>query len=113
MALEKEVYMEGFVWIAILILVICIVQSKKPYNEERLERQQEQQYLASRNMICPHCQTKGSVTTRQVKKKVGVSGGKATAGILTCGLSLFAVGLSRKAQITEATCSNCSSIWFY
>ena len=63
--------------------------------------------------ICPHCQTKGSVTTKQIKKKVGVSGGKATAGILTCGLSLFAVGLSRKDVITEAECSNCNSIWHY
>jgi hypothetical protein len=106
--------MEGAVaWIVIIILVVCIAKAKKPYNPEGLERQQEQQYLASRNMICPHCQTKGSVTTQQIKKKVGVSGGKATAGILTCGLSLFAVGLSRKDSVTEATCSNCSSTWCY
>ena len=105
--------MEGLVWIGILILIICIIRSKQPYNPEELERQQKQQQLASTNMICPHCQTKGSVTTQQIKKKVGVSGGKATAGILTCGLSLFAVGLSRKAQITEATCSNCGQVWYY
>ena len=107
--------MEGLVWIGILVLVICIVRSKgdEKYNPELFQKQQEQQQLASINMICPHCQTKGSVITKQIKKKVGVSGGKATAGILTCGLSLFAVGLSRKDIITEAECSNCNSIWHY
>jgi hypothetical protein len=105
--------MEGLAWIGIVILIICIVRSNRPYNPEGLARQQEQQQQGQLNMICPHCQTKGTVTTRQVKKKVGVSGGKATAGILTCGLSLFAVGLSRKSQITKATCSNCDSIWYY
>ena len=106
--------MEGAIaLIVIVILIICIVKAKKPYNPEGLKKQQQQQQLASVNMICPHCQTKGSVITQQVKKKVGVSGGKATAGILTCGLSLFAVGLSRKATITEAHCSNCDSTWHY
>jgi len=105
--------MEGLVWIAIIVLVICIVRANKPYNPEELKRQQEHQISATANVICPHCQTKGSVTTQQVKKKVGVSGGKATAGILTCGLSLFAVGLSRKDKITKASCANCASVWYY
>ena len=107
--------MEGFVWIAILVLVICIVRSKgdEKYNPELFQKQQEEQQLASANMICPHCQTKGSVTTQQVKKKVGISGGKATAAVMTCGLSMFATGLSRKDQVTEATCSNCGQTWYY
>jgi hypothetical protein len=33
-------------------------------------------------MVCPHCQTKGSVRTKQVTQKKGVSGGKATAAPL-------------------------------
>ena len=62
-------------------------------------------------MVCPHCQTKGKIKTTQVKRKVGVSGGKATAALLTGGLSLFATGLSRKEKVTEAWCGNCKSVW--
>jgi len=64
-------------------------------------------------MICPHCQTKGCVYTKNVKMKAGVSGGKATAAILTGGFSLFATGLSRKQSVTEAWCSNCQSTWHF
>jgi hypothetical protein len=41
-------------------------------------------------MICPHCQCKGSVRVKRVQEKAGVSGGKATAALLTGGLSLLA-----------------------
>jgi len=64
-------------------------------------------------MICPHCQTKGSVRTMIVKAKKGVSGGKATAAVLTAGLSILATGLSRKERLTEARCSNCNSVWHF
>jgi len=105
--------MEGLALIGIIILVICILKADKPYNEKGLVLQQEQKQAAELNIICPHCQTKGSVTTRQIKKKVGISGGKATAGVLTCGLSLFAVGLSKKDRVTEAHCNNCGSTWYF
>jgi uncharacterized membrane-anchored protein len=62
-------------------------------------------------MICPHCQTKGSVRTKQITRKAGVSGGKATAAILTGGLSILGVGLSRKEQRTEAHCGHCDATW--
>ena len=64
-------------------------------------------------MICPHCQTKGQVRTRQVKQKKGVSGGKATAAVVTAGWSLLGTGLSRKEKMTEARCNNCGAIWHY
>src|SRR5579872_1207451 len=64
-------------------------------------------------IVCPHCQAKGSVTTRHVKLKRGISGGKATGAILTAGLSILAVGLSRKEAATKATCSNCGSVWHF
>ena len=105
--------MEGLAWLGILILVICIVKANKPYNPEGLALQQEKQRAAEINIICPHCRTKGSVTTQQVKKKVGISGGKATAAVMTCGLSMFATGLSRKNQVTQADCSNCGSTWYF
>src|SRR5436190_525332 len=60
-------------------------------------------------LICPHCQTKGLVRRRQITRKVGVSGAKATAAVLTLGTSLFVAGLSRKAAMTRAHCDACGS----
>lgn len=62
-------------------------------------------------MICPHCQARGQVRTKQVKVKRGVSGGKATGAVLTAGLSLFATGLSRKEVHTQCLCGNCGMKW--
>lgn len=62
-------------------------------------------------MICPHCQTKGTVSTSQIKAKKGISGAKATGVLLTGGLSIFATGLSRKEMVTIADCNNCSMQW--
>lgn len=62
-------------------------------------------------IVCPHCQVKGQVTTRRVKRKKGVSGGKATGAVLTGGLSLPATGLSRKEGATECRCGNCGVRW--
>jgi hypothetical protein len=62
-------------------------------------------------ILCPHCQTKGKVRTKQIKQKVGVSGAKATGAILTGGVSLLATGLSRKQQVTQARCGKCGSSW--
>jgi hypothetical protein len=64
-------------------------------------------------VICQHCQTKGQVSIKQVKKKKGISGGKATAALFTGGLSLFATGLSRKEENNQATCGNCKTTWFF
>ena len=64
-------------------------------------------------LICPHCQNRGLVRTRQITQKRGVSGGKATAAILTSGLSVLATGLSRKENATEAYCAKCRSIWHF
>ncbi|MDP2181898.1 MAG: zinc ribbon domain-containing protein [Actinomycetota bacterium] len=62
-------------------------------------------------MVCPHCQSKGTVSTKQVKQKKGISGGKATAAVVTGGLSILATGLSRKEDVTEAHCRNCGNTW--
>ncbi len=61
--------------------------------------------------MCPHCGVRGRVRTKQVKRKVGVSGGKATAAVLTVGFSILATGLSRKQKVTEASCANCLTTW--
>jgi len=66
---------------------------------------------AAEVLVCPHCQTKGFVTTRRETVKQGISGGKATAAILTSGLSLFATGLAKMTPVTKAFCSHCASSW--
>lgn len=68
---------------------------------------------SSSKMVCPHCQTKGSVRTKKVKRKKGISGAKATGAILTAGFSLLATGLSKKEKVTEARCNACGAIWHY
>ena len=64
-------------------------------------------------LICPHCQKRGSVTTKSVKRKKGISGAKATGAVLTLGWSILATGLSRKEQETEAHCSSCDTTWYF
>jgi len=64
-------------------------------------------------LVCPHCQTQGQVRTKAITQKKGVSGGKATAAVLTGGFSMLATGLSRKEKMTQARCSRCGSTWTY
>jgi transcription elongation factor Elf1 len=60
-------------------------------------------------IVCQLCGERGQVRTKQVKRKTGVHGGKATAALLTGGLSMLATGLSGKQMVTEATCGSCES----
>jgi hypothetical protein len=63
-------------------------------------------------LICPHCQQRGAVRTRQVDHKTGgISGGKAIAAFLTGGISLIATGLSTSERRTESWCGSCRSTW--
>ena len=64
-------------------------------------------------LICPHCQEKGKIRTKSVVQKKGVSGGKATAALLTGGASLLVAGLSRKENATAAHCDNCNCDWVF
>jgi uncharacterized paraquat-inducible protein A len=91
---------------------------QKAYYKQK--KQQENNCLAQSNygkineaMLCPHCNTAGKIRTKDIEQKKGVSGGKATAAVLTGGLSLLAVGLSRKEGATQAHCDNCRNTWFF
>jgi hypothetical protein len=64
-------------------------------------------------MVCPHCQVGGQVTTRGVRQKKGISGGKAAGAVLTGGVSMLATGLSRKESATRATCGSCRARWVF
>jgi len=62
-------------------------------------------------ITCPQCHKRGYVWTKQVKRKKGISGGKATGALLTVGTSLLLTGLSRKESATQAHCTYCDSTW--
>lgn len=64
-------------------------------------------------IVCPHCQTRGTVTTKSIQVKTGISGAKATGAVLTGGLSVLATGLSKKQAMTEAHCSSCGQTYRY
>jgi hypothetical protein len=69
--------------------------------------------LPNPDMICPHCKTKGQINTKKVDLTKGISGGKAVAGLVTGGLSILAVGISRKETQTEARCGKCGNVWHF
>ncbi len=64
-------------------------------------------------MVCPHCNTAGTVRTKTIMQKKGISGGKATAAVLTDGLSLLVTGLARKERKTQAHCTRCNNTWVF
>ncbi len=90
-------------------------------NRARIANQQAQKNALANSqhgpinsaMMCPHCQTKGKIRTKNITQKKGVSGGKAAAAVLTGGVSLLAVGLSRKEASTQAHCGNCGNTWLF
>lgn len=77
----------------------------------QLERTVKQFGAVNPILVCPHCQVKGHIRTKILNRKKGVSGGKATAALLTAGVSIWATGLSRKEKVTQAKCENCGSEW--
>lgn len=100
--------------IAMLLLFVLIIALAA--SQKRISPEQQAQLTNGRispQVICPHCQTRGTVRTKAIKKKVGISGGKATAALLTGGVSLLATGLARKEALTQAHCENCNSTWSF
>lgn len=120
-------------WLAVLVIfglgsIVALRWSRRAYNrlpaevrerhQEALEELNEERRLAlagelNSMMVCPHCQTRGAVYTKAIAKKAGVSGAKATGALLTGGVSLLAVGLSRTEQQTEAYCRACQCTWHF
>lgn len=80
---------------------------------ERLRLAESKWGKSSVKMICPHCQTTGTIRTMQIDTTTGISGAKATGAILTGGVSMLATGLSQKKQVTQAHCETCSSTWSF
>lgn len=127
------VYAVLILLIAVLIVVVRqehsrakAVAAMSPEDRSRYELQRKEERRAlhatlltrqhgqiNPKMICPHCQYTNCVRLQTVKRKKGISGSKATAAILTGGVSLLATGLARKEQMTEAYCGNCNNNWLF
>lgn len=80
-------------------------------SDRRLELFHEIKASNDAQIQCPHCQVRGQVHTRGRRDKEGVSGGKATAALLTAGASLIFVGLSRRKSRVHLYCRNCGMTW--
>jgi transcription elongation factor Elf1 len=101
--------MEVFVGLLFMGFVIFCLYRANNTPEAIARREADAKKQAQ--IVCPHCQAKGGVTRTTVKKKQGISGGKATGALLTGGVSMLATGLSRKANFTRMSCSNCGTSW--
>jgi len=63
------------------------------------------------HLSCSHCGSTGTVTSKRITQKKGISGGKATGAIFTGGVSMLATGLSRKETATQMYCRKCGITW--
>jgi hypothetical protein len=104
---------EALIWILIILLGFCAVVAYFAFTASPDKLNEKLYGKRSRDIICSQCCHKGQVHTKPITKKAGVSGGKATAALLTGGASLLAVGLSRKESMTEAHCCKCESNWHF
>lgn len=73
--------------------------------------QKEEAAKGADKIVCPHCQVRGEVTATSTVRGQGISGGKATAGLLTGGASLLVAGLSKNQRMRLLRCGNCGSEW--
>lgn len=106
---------------------IIVAQAEAKAEQEKINKmspQDREAYLAEKQltfqwgpvnpaMVCPHCQTKGLIRTKRVVQKKGISGSKATAAVITGGLSVLGTGLSRKEEATQAYCGGCNNSWLF
>jgi hypothetical protein len=122
--------------IGVLLLIISSITTSKKINamspedkerfvaDKKRKKEENEKKLAdfsatykygelNSQMVCPHCQTKGMIRIKSVSNKKGISGGKATAALLTGGLSILGTGLSRKEKGTQAHCENCNNTWAF
>lgn len=88
------------------------LQAMSPTDRKAAEAEKQLGPLNA-SMVCPHCQAKGMIRTKAIEKKAGISGGKATAAVLTGGVSVLATGLSRKEGATQAHCEDCRNTWSF
>jgi len=99
--------------VAVLVVVLLIKSANKGSTRGEIQDNRETYAFGIKNdvLICPHCQIRGFIQTKQVKRKKGISGAKATGALLTGGLSILATGLSKKDTCTQVHCGRCGMTW--
>ena len=114
--------------IILVIVIMVVAKSVHKFDKEEIDRmspqEQEKHYAGQTtrqleakwgpinpSMLCPHCNEKGKIHTKSVKRKQRIHAGKATAAVLTGESSMLGNGLSRKKGITQAYCGNCHNTW--
>ncbi len=102
----------GLLALGVLGLFLEFVSRTGKNAKKRAAEEAEARRPFDQHIVCPHCHTQGSVQTRHGQQKQGISGAKATGAVLTGGVSLLAVGLSRKQDGVNATCHRCGMAWF-
>src|SRR4051812_6976138 len=91
----------GFAVLGVVYMLLSRYYISVTTPEQRLRDVQAQQHgHLNPKIVCPQCQTAGMVRLQSRTVKAGISGGKATAGILTGGASLLVTGLSSKTAVT-------------
>jgi len=66
----------------------------------------------NKQIVCQFCHKRNCVYVETIKRKKGISGGKATFAILTGGISLLATGLARKEAQIQLTCYACGMVYY-
>jgi hypothetical protein len=101
--------------VEVLVILVVLIVGGCIYYYNLPDDELDEKIYGKRNpdIICPHCHAKGKVHTKEIDKKVGISGAKATAAVLTGGVSVLAIGLSRKDHLTQAHCCKCESTWAF
>ena len=102
-----------FAFIVFIIIVVHRKRQSDPEFRARWDNMVDTLTSGSVNsqVVCPHCGQSGHIRTKHVRRKKGISGGKATAALLTGGVSMLGTGLSRKESRTQMHCGNCNMRW--
>jgi hypothetical protein len=97
--------------VAFIVCLCGLISKLSPEERAKEEAKVQAKRVMDAKIICPQCREKGWVTTRPIQERAGIDGGKATAALLTGGLSILGTGLSNVVARTEASCGNCGSSW--
>lgn len=102
-------FVSALIWFVVIFgaFIAFILYASSP----KVVAAQEAADARQAKLVCPHCNTSGSVTSARARRKRGISGGKATGAVLTGGVSMLATGLSRKEDVTTMHCANCGTSW--
>lgn len=94
-----------------VFILLAIAAGVRDFRKGIPQAQEKARRARMAQIVCPHCHSAGRVTTKAIKVKKGISGGKATGAILTGGVSMLGTGLSRKEGATSMSCANCGMSW--